>query len=352
MSEIQIEQAGGKAPQVTVLMAVYNGKRYLREAVDSILGQTFTDFEFIIINDSSTDTSRDILSTYSDSRIRLVENEQNIGLTKSLNRGLSLARGEYVARMDADDRSHSARIQKQVAYLDAHPKVAFLGTQHSTINAKGMLMPLNTIKSPVDPLAFRWCWIFDNPIAHSTAVFRRDIVWGELGGYNENFRTSQDFELWSRVGRHNHVMCNLAEVLLDFRVHEQNISKTYAPSDIQKLEAVYSKNIAYLLQTEKFPMEFPSTWLHVTMPVLKNISGGRKALQMIRSVQNIFFSLHPEASSRIEIRDHITTVIRRCSSYYSFHKRLITFFAALLKTLKSTSVKIFRLHFPRISCRT
>ena len=352
MSEIQIEQAGTKAPQVTVLMAVYNGNRYLREAVDSMLGQTFTDFEFIIINDSSTDTSREILSTYSDSRIRVVENEQNIGLTKSLNRGLSLARGEYVARMDADDRSHSERLQKQVAYLDAHPNVAVLGTQHNTINAKGILMPFWTIKRPVDPLAFRWCWIFDNPIAHSTAVFRRGIVWGVLGGYDENFRTSQDFELWSRVGRNNYVMCNLTDVLLDFRVHKQSTSKTYVPSDIHKLEAVYAKNIAYLLKTEKFPMEFPSTWLHITMPVLKNISGGRNALQMIRSVQNIFFSLHPEASSRIEIREHITTVIRRCSRYYSFHKRLITFSAALLKTLKSTTVKISRLLFQRISCHT
>lgn len=338
MSKIKTKQAGTEAPKVTVLMAVYNGERYLREAVDSILGQTFTDFEFLIINDGSTDTSREILSTYSDPRILILENKQNIGLTKSLNRGLSLARGEYIARMDADDRSHSVRIERQVAYLDNHPCVAVLGTQHNMINAKGIIMPSLTIKRPVDPLAFRWCWIFDNPIAHSSAVFRKNIIWEILGGYNEIFRTSQDFELWSRVGRHSYVMCNLAEILLDFRVHEKNISMTYKTSDILKLEGVYLKNIEYVLKTKTFPKEFPSSWLNITMPNLKkNIFRKSKVLQMIQSIQNIFFFLYPEASTQNEIREHIITVIRRCSRYYSLPKKLQI---KLLKYLKILEKKL------------
>src|SRR3712207_3671984 len=111
------------SPKVTVLMAVYNGEAYLREAVDRILGQTFTDLEFLVVSDGSTDGSAEILRSYADPRLRVVENERNLKLIASLNRGLELARGEYVARMDADDVSLPDRLAKQVAYLEARPEV-------------------------------------------------------------------------------------------------------------------------------------------------------------------------------------------------------------------------------------
>src|SRR5659263_168424 len=121
MNNNKIEQTDLKAPKVTVLMAVYNGERYLREAIESILGQSFADFEFFIVNDGCTDSSRDIILSYRDPRIRLIDNQENIGLTKSLNIGLSLASGEYVARQDADDISYPTRIEKQIEYFETYP---------------------------------------------------------------------------------------------------------------------------------------------------------------------------------------------------------------------------------------
>ena len=115
-------------PTVTVLLSVYNGERYLRESIESILNQTFTDFEFLIINDGSTDDSRRIISSYDDPRIQLIDNEQNIGLSQSLNKGLKLARGTYIARQDADDISEPERLAKQVSYMDRNPHIALLGS--------------------------------------------------------------------------------------------------------------------------------------------------------------------------------------------------------------------------------
>ena len=115
-------------PKISVVMPAYNAENYIREAIDSILAQTFRDFEFLIIDDGSTDHTVEIIRSYSDSRIRLYQNERNMGVAATLNRGLDLARGEYIARMDADDISLPERFAKQAAYMDAHPDVAVCGS--------------------------------------------------------------------------------------------------------------------------------------------------------------------------------------------------------------------------------
>ena len=127
-------------PKVTVLMAVYNGERYLRDAVESILCQTFRDFQFLIINDGSTDNTRDLILSYDDARIVLVDSEHNVGQTRSLNRGLELAAGELIARQDADDISEPDRLAKQVAFLERHPEVALLGTWYKEIDVQGTVI--------------------------------------------------------------------------------------------------------------------------------------------------------------------------------------------------------------------
>jgi len=126
-----------KNPEVTVLMSVYNGEKYLREAIDSILNQTFTDFEFLIVNDGSTDRTAEILRSYDDPRIIIINNEKNIGLTKSLNIGLRMAKGEYIARMDADDVSMPERLQKQIELLNQKKNTGLVGTYYTIINEKG-----------------------------------------------------------------------------------------------------------------------------------------------------------------------------------------------------------------------
>ncbi len=183
---------------VTVLMSVYNGERYLNEAVDSILSQTFTDFEFLIIDDASTDRTPEILRSYNDPRIRVVTNEENLGLTKSLNKGLALAKGEYIARMDADDVSYPYRLQVQHEFMTQHPGAGIIGSWAEYIDRKGEIV--HRYKAPISPEENYFYLRFQNCIVHSSVMFRKDIIISN-NGYDESINRAQDFELWNRLSK-------------------------------------------------------------------------------------------------------------------------------------------------------
>jgi len=211
-----------KDPRVTVLMSVYNGERYLNEAVDSILAQTFTDFEFLIIDDASTDCTPEILRGYDDPRIRIVTNEENLGLTKSLNRGLALAKGEYIARMDADDISVPERLEQQIYVLEKNSDIGVLGAAVQYIDECGK--PLQILKWPQKDTLIKWKLCFMNPIAHPSAIIRRKLLI-ESGGYDEKITFAQDYDLWVRLSPATH-FANHRDVLLYLRKTRDSISFT------------------------------------------------------------------------------------------------------------------------------
>jgi len=211
-----------KNPKVTVLMSVYNGERYLNEAVDSILTQTFRDFEFLIIDDASTDRTPEILRGYDDQRIRIVTNEENLGLTKSLNKGLALARGEYVARMDADDISVPERLEKQVLFLEKNSDIGVLGTAVQYIDEFGK--PSQIIKWPQRDSLIKWQLCFMDPIAHPSVIVRRKLLM-DGGGYNEKIIFAQDYDLWVRLSPRTRFE-NHKDVLVYLRKTKENISFT------------------------------------------------------------------------------------------------------------------------------
>ena len=200
-------------PKISVIMSVYNGEKYLREAIESIFNQTFTDFEFIIVNDGSADGSLDIIRSYDDDRIRLIDNEQNIGLTKSLNKALRFAEGEYIARQDADDVSLPNRLERQVNYLEKHPETAVLGTSVYLINENG--------KTIAKTIALARPTLKDlhkgNQFTHGSVIFKKHVI-AELGGYNESLKYVQDYELWLRIAK-NYRIGNLREPLYKLRYH-------------------------------------------------------------------------------------------------------------------------------------
>ena len=220
--------------KLTVLMPVYNGQRFLREAIESILVQTLSDFEFLIINDGSTDSSREIILSFDDPRIRLVDNPTNTGLTKSLNRGLRLSKGEYIARQDSDDISYPKRLEREVQFLDTHPEVALLGTSARAIDEKGKPQKVNLLRIPVSLLAIRWYLMFQNPFIHSSVMFRRNIIYEKLSGYDESFRRAQDYELWSRTAR-SYKVENLSDVLIDHRFeYGSTVSRLQLPTPAEE----------------------------------------------------------------------------------------------------------------------
>lgn len=208
-------------PKVSVIMSVYNGEKYLREAVESILNQTFRDFEFIIINDGSTDKSGEILEEYAkkDSRVRL-SHQENMGLTKSLNRAIRLAKGEYIARMDADDISLPQRLEKQVRFLNKNPEIVLVGTGYYEIDASGKIIGRKTPPSSLSEL--KKILVKYNPFFHASVVIRRKVL-EKVGLYDEKMIYAQDYDLWLRIGGKFKV-ANLPYILMKKRYTEKMLS--------------------------------------------------------------------------------------------------------------------------------
>ncbi|MEM8875455.1 MAG: glycosyltransferase [Planctomycetota bacterium] len=208
-------------PRVSVILASYNAEAFIRAAVDSILAQTFTDFEFIIVDDGSTDQSRAILHGYDDPRIRLIE-QDNIGLTPTLNKACKLATGDLLARMDADDVAKPDRFAKQVAFLDAHPEVAVLGGAYELVDDRGRLLRVQ--HQPTDNATLQeLCLVGKVPICHPLVMMRRG-VFEQVGGYDESYSASQDLDLWLRMGEHGD-LASLPDVLLQYRMQADSISE-------------------------------------------------------------------------------------------------------------------------------
>lgn len=239
-------------PKVSVVMSVYNGSRYLQESVQSILNQTFTDFEFIIIDDGSSDNSWEILTKYAskDTRIKLHKNQENIGLTKSLNRGLNLAKGEYIARQDADDISILNRLQLQVDFLDAHPEIGGLGSAVEFIDCQGSVV--RQLEVPTDHETLEALLLINNCLWHSSMTIRRSLL-QKLGGYNEEMLCTQDYDLWWRISRKSR-LATLPDILLQYRL--DNASAVSKLKRKQQLEC--AQKISFRAIQESLPQKTTS----------------------------------------------------------------------------------------------
>lgn len=313
-------------PKVTVLMAVYNGERYLGEAIESILAQSFTDFEFIIINDGSTDLSRHIILTHRDPRIRLVDNSDNVGLTKSLNRGLALARGEYVARQDADDRSYGERLSRQVVFLDANPDIVLMGTQTRIIDENGKVVKGKGEHKALNHLGISYQLLFGNPFTHSSVMFRRSIILDKFSGYDESYWYNQDFELWSRVIAGAQT-ANLPDILVDFRNHSLSVSKpstgttdAFERNFIRNV-AVQKQNILRILSDGYF-LKWPELWSRLNVPFIKGYPCTPEvALDILPKIHAKFSDIHSKARNKKEIAYVTAQIYLRLSTIFASHNR-------------------------------
>jgi glycosyltransferase involved in cell wall biosynthesis len=214
------------APRVSVILPVFNGGRFLAAAVESILKQSFSDFELIAIDDGSTDDSAVLLSSFarSDTRVRVIT-QANMGIVKSLNRALELARGEYIARMDADDEALPSRFSLQVAFLDTHPEIAVLGSAITLIDAAGAVM--REIDYPLTPTEVdRFLMKAGSAFAHPAVMARRDAI-QTVGGYRELLQHAEDYDLWLRMAE-RYSLANLPDRLLRYRHHDTKGSRRHA----------------------------------------------------------------------------------------------------------------------------
>ena len=233
-------------PRVSVLMSAYNSEQYIAEAIESILNQTFTDFEFIIINDGSTDDTADVIRKYAkqDKRIKFIDNKKNSGLISVLNQGLDICTGEYIARMDSDDIATPARFATQVEYLDKHNDVGVLGTAIQLFGAD------NKVRKYKENITFLDVAYF-SPVAHPTVMIRRDVLERHNLRYNPEHFAAEDYGLWAEMVKVTKIH-NLPDVLLKYRTHNTQISNVHSKTQRDTSMKIRNSMIDFLTDNPKF----------------------------------------------------------------------------------------------------
>lgn len=220
-----------KSPVISILMPVYKTAPYLREAIDSVLSQSFKEFELIVLNDCSPDNADEILDTYTDPRIVRYKGERNAGLSNILNIGLGLARGKYIARMDSDDLSMPERLQIQVDYLEAHPEIDLVSTGMQLFGAKDevWIREQNPKKVKINAL-------FHSPILHASSMWRRERFEERGLRFRQEMVPSEDYDLWTRAMVKGLRLVNLQQVLYKYRIHQaQATSRTDLTADKDRI---------------------------------------------------------------------------------------------------------------------
>lgn len=302
----------GADPRVTVLMPVHNGAEYLRAAVESILGQTLADFEFVIVNDGSTDGAGELLGEYArgDRRVVLIEQE-NRGCTQALIRGLSIARGRYVARMDGDDVSEPERLRVQWEYMEAHPECAAVGCAMRCIDGQGRVT--REIVPPGDHAAIEEDLLkgFGRVVPHPGVMFRREAL-EAAGGYRERFRTAQDLDVYLRLALHGR-LANVPEFLLQYRRHDEAVGVKRIEEQFRDVTAILRE--AYRARGRRMPHAALSHWRGLVASEL-----GRRARGAL------------SAGELLEAAGHAARAVRLAPGRWDHWK-------ALLRVVKGTVLK-------------
>ena len=302
-------------PKVTVLMSVYNTEeKHLREAIESILNQTFSDFEFLIINDGSKNNAQEVILSYKDDRINYVLNEHNLGLIDSLNKGIELAKGEYIARFDSDDISLSQRLQKQVEYMDTHPEVGLLGTQFESFPKKRVSSGLSDNKLIKEALL-----VSSNQLGHPTVMMRKSVLNEYNIRYDKEALYMEDYKMWLDMAEHTEI-ANLDEVLLNYRRHGGSI----CTNNVIKQNLNVQK-IMFTAQAQHFGIESKDV-----LQVIQKLSNNEKIktsdLQSILDFVNLIKEKMIQENFTIEYRlNHITAkyALKKCNKDLKYIKMFI-----------------------------
>jgi glycosyltransferase involved in cell wall biosynthesis len=228
-------------PKVSILMPVYNAGQYLSQALDSILSQSFRDWELILINDGSTDDSESVITRYDDERIYYIKNPVNLKLIKTLNKGIDYCGGRYIARMDADDICHPDRLKQQVKFLDSHPEYLMCGTSAIVIDSTGK--KTGKIHNLTDNDYLQIGLMFSPSFIHPGMMIRREILCRNR--YDEAYKHAEDYELWCRIARQGKV-ANIDSELLRYRWHGSNVSVVYNEAQEELKDKIIKNEISRL----------------------------------------------------------------------------------------------------------
>lgn len=247
VSSTDSPKPGEKAPRITVLMPVFNAEAFVGEAIESILRQTYPDFELLIIDDGSTDRSSEIIRSFQDSRIRYLRNEQNLRLIRTLNRGIGAARGEYLARMDADDISFPQRLERQLHCFEENPGLGVCGSYAIRINERGTHGAL--IQRPSGRRIAESAWL-PTPLLHPTVMMRTELARKYL--YDETALHCEDYDLWIRMAKDGVQFENFPAPLLYYRLHGGGVSLQNRALQLQNSFRVFQRHHPLPISFEEY----------------------------------------------------------------------------------------------------
>ena len=296
--------AGDRAPRVSVLMTTYNGEHFIAESIDSVLGQSFGDFELIVVDDNSTDNTRAILARYGDPRIRILHNATNLGVVGARNRGFAVLRGAYVATLDHDDLWVPTRLRAGVDCLDGNPGTVLVATRTKVLVDGSLGAPARTF-SGISPLLFHWILLMTCPVVYSSLLFRGDAARRDDGTFlRPDLRYADDHELMLRLASAGRVEV-LDEGLTIYRVHGANTTRRVY--DEMHLKAVTMLTEAYARFLGDDAADAARlVALHVTRgyPVPDRRTSRRLGGLLARLVDAFIKTYHPDARDRARIERH------------------------------------------------
>jgi len=295
--------------KVTVLTSVYNGRAYLNEAIESVLNQTYSDFEFLIIDDTSTDNSVEIINSYQDPRIRLFKNEKNIGQTASLNIGLGLAKGKYIARLDQDDVCLPKRLEEQVDFMQKNPAVAIVASWEHTIDSEGNKIGVwkQTIEDYGTFLGFILLGLC--PVWHPSVMFLKDEILN-LGCFDTDYGPAEDYELWSRIAINRLNGAMVPQFHLLQRVHDQSQSILRQEKQLESLSRAHNKVVRNFLDVDE--VESISSTLRLDSSTTKITFNKSNILLFAAKIKSLLDNANSKQKlSESELRSLKTKIYRR-----------------------------------------
>ncbi len=282
-------------PAITVLMPVYNAEKYLADAIDSILNQSFNDFELLIINDGSTDSSEKIILSYSDSRVRYMKNEKNIKLIATLNKGIEIANGKYIARMDADDVSLPSRLQVQFDFMESNPNVALCGSWFELIGDRTGIAKYGGEHNEIMMKMLYQCHF-----CHPSVIMRKSMIDTFDVKFDSAYIHAEDYDFFVRIGE-KYKLANIQTALLKYRIHERSVSASNKAIQnnnsalvkkrlFEKTGLAISENdIDFFRTVMQHEYEFTKDYLHKAELLLDKLVAANKISAYF---ENVFFDTY------------------------------------------------------------
>lgn len=294
---------------VSFILPVHNAARYIKETIDSVLNQTYTNFELIIINDASKDGSDSLIKKYDDPRINYFENKNNLGLIKTLNFGISKANGEYIARIDADDTCAPDRLAQQVELLQKRNEIDLVGTHFNLIDSEGKHIGISHF--PTEAIDIHYLLNFYCPIAHPSVMFRKE-VFIRNGQYDENDVHIEDFALWKRISTGENVY-NLPVRLVNIRKHDSNITVSNRNSHVNRTIQFLEKGWSINFTSEEFSL-LKQAW----KGELLNSSDLSKTVHLVTRHSKKFEGLSRSSLNKVILMVLTRNLQVKATYYYTF----------------------------------